>query len=199
MVPRAVPLAVLGVSVPALFFLYRDTISLPPTLAESAAMMDHSGDLSDLVVSLSQTKKSPPTITVTLSNESPSKPYTVLNWDSAFDSVALGIGVFHIFDSVIGEELPSMEMKLNRVLPPPREDLIDLAPGKDFRTDVKLEPPLANLVPGREYKIQAKGRWKGAWPKAAEKVTESDLKDLGGGDCLTGDFESNELSFTGAF
>lgn len=160
-------------------------------------MAEQSNDLSMLELSLEQSSASPPTLNVKVRNSSPSKTFSILQWDTPFDPKAIALGVFRIVDSSSGTELPAMNMKLNRKLPPSRDQLIEIAPGKEHRTEVKFEPPLANLDKGKFYAIQAKGRWKGVWPMAADEVTESDLNEMGGGSkCFTGDFESGEVTVT---
>ncbi|KAF2102574.1 hypothetical protein NA57DRAFT_19475, partial [Rhizodiscina lignyota] len=131
--------------------------------------------LSNLEMRISHTSFSSPTIHVTLRNNSPSTTFTILTWDTPFDSKAVALGVFHVQDVAASTELPSLNLKINRKLPPSREALVELAPGKELGQDVKFEEPFMKLEKGKEYRVQAKGRWKGVWPVVATDVKDDDL------------------------
>jgi hypothetical protein len=194
MLSRIVPFAIFGAVALFVLHFYHTTTDLVAQRT-GLAMAAPSNGLSDLSLTLSQASQTPPTIKVKLSNSSPSTSYTVLTWDTPFDQKAIALGIFRIVDASSGTELPAMNMKLNRKLPPPRDALIEISPGNDVTQDVVFEKPLANLEQGKSYEIQAKGSWKAVWPRTANQVDDSDLGAMAGGsDCLTGPFESNKVA-----
>jgi hypothetical protein len=153
--------------------------------------------LSSLTLSLSQVAASPPTIAVTLRNTSPNTHFTVLTWDTPFDPKAVALGIFRVKDTATGGELPTLDLKINRQLPPARDALVELAPGKEVSQEVKFEEPFMKLEKGKQYSVRAVGRWKGVWPVATGQLQDDDLAALGGGSrCLTGDFESKEVNIS---
>ena len=153
--------------------------------------------LSSLTLSLSQISGSPPTIAVTLRNTSPSTHFTVLTWDTPFDPKAVALGIFRVKDAATGAELPSLDLKINRLMPPARDALVELGPGKEVSQEVKFEEPFMKLEKGKQYTVRAIGAWKGVWPVESAQLQEDDLSALGGGSrCLTGDFESEEVSIS---
>lgn len=200
MVHRAFTAVVLGATVLSFILFFRETLHLSLRVASlhsylGASMAEQASGLSSLELSLEQPDTSSPTLKVNLRNTSPDTPFTILTWDTPLDPKALALGVFRMVDASSGSELLAMNMKLNRKLPPSRDQLIEIGPGKDYSTEVKFEPPLAQLHKGKSYVIQAIGRWKGVWPVAASELNESDLNELGGGSrCLTGDFQSDKVT-----
>lgn len=197
MVGRTLPIAVSILTLVSLFCYWQEVIptnSIANLLCQSptAGMAQ-----SSLEMRLSQVSSSPPTIRVNLRNRSPSTTFTILTWDTPFDPKAVALGVFRLKDIATGAEVPSLNLKINRMLPPSKDALIELAPEKDVSVEVKFEEPFMKLENGKQYQVQARGRWKGVWTAAAADVNEDSLAALGGGSgCLTGEFESNEVTIS---
>jgi hypothetical protein len=84
-----------------------------------------------LEFTLTQTARNPPSLLVTLKNNSPDKPYTLLKWGTPLDSAALNTGVFTITNEEDGSEVEQMVLMINRKMPPPQEELVTVAPGTE--------------------------------------------------------------------
>ncbi|KAI7540313.1 hypothetical protein KC343_g6835 [Hortaea werneckii] len=143
--------------------------------------------LRHLSVAIKAVSSSPPTIAASISNHHPTKVITLLSWDTPFDPTALNSGALQLYrltssgsnnaaDSV---EIPGPGMKVNRLLPPPREDLIELKPGASVERHVTLKAP---WIPadGQDYRLRFQGQWRGLWPKATGDISAQDLEQLGG-------------------
>ncbi|KAI7409742.1 hypothetical protein KC336_g12657, partial [Hortaea werneckii] len=83
-----------------------------------------------LSVAIKAVSSSPPTIAASISNQHSSKVITVLGWDTPFDPTALNSGALQLYrttssgsNAAESVEIPGPGMKVNRLLPPPREDL----------------------------------------------------------------------------
>ncbi|KAL2852090.1 hypothetical protein BJY01DRAFT_208468 [Aspergillus pseudoustus] len=117
-------------------------------------------------------------------------PLTLLKWGSPLDPRANILGVFTIIDTETHEPVTIDEIKFRRILPPPLEDFVQIAPGEDVEVSVTI--PRAPLVAGRRYTIQAKGWWQAVWEVPLVDVPIRDLEELTG--ALRGEFKSNIVS-----
>jgi hypothetical protein len=126
-------------------------------------------------------RTSPPTILVTASNLHQSTSLTLLTWDTPFDEKALLLGIFTFIDTGTNELVPSPNLKLNRGLPPPRDAFLEIGPRHAITKEIVLDGTGVKLVRGKEYDIQAKGRWKAVWHASVLDVGDQNLKKMGGG------------------
>ncbi|KXT00869.1 hypothetical protein AC578_958 [Pseudocercospora eumusae] len=144
----------------------------------------------DLVVALSRGKTSnPPTVHVAIQNKNAATPLTLLTWDTPLDPSALNTGVLTISDASSGEAIPGPELKLNRRLPPPRDDLVTIAPGDVVEKEIELVAPWIPRV-GRSVTVSAHGSWRAVWSKSEEDVKDEELAAISGGGVMTGAFKS---------
>jgi hypothetical protein len=155
---------------------------------------DHHPTRPHLVLTLNQTGSSRSSVRVTLTNLHTTTSVTVLLWDSPFDPQAVQTGVFRITDPSTNQEIPSLGMKVNRRLPPSREDFLELEPRHAITKDVVLGTPGLNLEKGKTYAVQAKGRWRAVWHASVLDIGEDNLKRAGGPTGLINwDFETDIL------
>lgn len=158
--------------------------------ADMAASNKHAASTDDLEVSLSEGEsKNPSSIKVTIANKNSKHPLTFLKWDSPFDPTSLNSGVFKIHDLAKDEELPNPGLRVSRMLPPSREDLIEVPPQSSISEQLELKAP---WIPadGRKIKMQAEGNWKAVWPKSKTEVGDEELQAMASGDVLKGSFRS---------
>ncbi|KAF2719003.1 hypothetical protein K431DRAFT_229696 [Polychaeton citri CBS 116435] len=147
----------------------------------------------NLNVSLkASTTSNPPTLQATISNSDSSRPMTVLSWDNILDENALNLGVFQFSDAETGSKLDIQGLKVNRRLPPPRGDLIEIQPASKVTREIPLK---SRLLPsgGKTYRVKAAGNWKAVWVSNANEVGDQDLAAMSGPHVLSGTFESNEV------
>ena len=149
-----------------------------PQTSIMASLSSDQTPLKDVAVELSSAQ-SPLTVKVTIRNDSPDKTFSFLSWDSPFDPQALNTGVLCLKDAETGDEIAGPGMKLNRMLPPPREDLVEISPGSSATKELELSSP---WIPtdGKKYQIQLRGNWRAAWAKAAADVSDRELESMGG-------------------
>lgn len=150
------------------------------TTKQTSLMVNHSPDqapLQDVAIELSSAE-SPLTVKVTIRNDSPDKTFSFLTWDSPFDPQAINTGVLCLKDAETGNEIEGPGMKLNRMLPPPRDDLVEISPGSSATKELGLRSP---WVPtdGKKYQIHLQGSWRAAWAKAAADVSDRELESMG--------------------
>ncbi|KAK4497751.1 hypothetical protein PRZ48_010404 [Zasmidium cellare] len=165
------------------------------TSAESAKDAASQGNPStkDLVVSLTDggTKNSS-SVEVTIENMNPEYTLTFLKWDSPLDKSSLNSGVFTIHDVANGDEIPSPGIKVSRILPPSREDLVEVRPSSSVSAKVELKAP---WIPadGREVKVEVQGQWRAVWPRSKAQVQDEELRATSGDDVLKGPFQGEQM------
>lgn len=163
------------------------------TTPQNSIMASLSSDqpsLRDVAVELSSAEN-PNTVKITIRNDSPDKTFSFLSWDSPFDPQAINTGVLCLKDAETGDEIPSPGLKLNRMLPPPRDDLVEISPGSSSSKELDLKSP---WIPtdGKKYQVQLRGNWRAAWAKAATDVSDRELGSFGS-DGSSNAFESDEV------
>lgn len=143
----------------------------------------------DLHIFLSHTWQPVPTVKVTIQNTHPTSYMSFLSWDTPVDPSALNTGVLTIVYAVSGEPVPGPGLKLNRLLPPPREDIIELAPQETIEVDIDLSAP---WIPGdgKLVKVHALGEWRAVWAKGKDEITNEELGAMSGPGVLRGPFRS---------
>jgi hypothetical protein len=149
---------------------------------------------SSLSMVLSQTDSSRPSVRVTLTNYHPSTSVTVLIWSTPFDPQAVPLGIFRVTDRSTKQDVPMLGIKINRLLPPSREDFLELAPRHAVTKNVYLEAPGLALEKGKTYDVQAHGKWKAVWHASLKAIGEVNLMKMGGPTGLVSwDFESDVI------
>ncbi|POS73355.1 hypothetical protein DHEL01_v208264 [Diaporthe helianthi] len=176
-----------------LTFLYL-SLGQAPTSHYKMASQDNEV-LSQLHVSLSQTSKSPPTVSIKVTNNSPS-PVTILSWESPLDQLALSLGLFSITPSGASEPLEIDRVMVSRKTPPSDGSLISLGPGESRENQVVLKEILVPIekLKGKKSTVEVKGRWMGVWPKPrGELSSEAIEKGAHGGGAVAGTFASDSI------
>ncbi|KAE9970527.1 hypothetical protein EG328_006179 [Venturia inaequalis] len=189
-----------------LFFLYSSNSSIAtsilemmqPSSSQQQAPDPHPTQSSlQLTLAIKEPSTSPPTLLVTATNLHDSTSMTLLKWDTPFDDKALLLGIYNIKDVKSGEMLPNLNMKVNRVTPPPRDAFLEIEPRSAITKELVLsEIPGAKLEKDAEYEIQAKGKWKAVWHASVKDIGDENLKKMGGGTgVMSWDFESDLVRF----
>lgn len=185
-----------------IIFLYISNSSLATSVRSMAGSSppkrptDPHPGYSTLSLSISEKSPatSPPTILVTATNLHQSTSLTLLKWDSPFDEKALVLGIFSFIDTSTNEALPSANLKINRGLPPPRDAFLEIGPRQAITKEFVLDGPGTKLGKGKEYDVQAKGKWKAVWHASVLDIGDENLKKMGGGTGVkTWDFDTNVL------
>jgi hypothetical protein len=184
-----------------LFFLYSSNSSIATSIRKMTGSSSPSQRAPDphptklslqLTLAVKEPSTFPPTLLVTATNLHDSTSMTLLKWDTPFDDKALLLGIFDIKNVKSGEMLPNLNMKLNRITPPPRDAFIEIEPRNAITKEIVLSEPGAKLEKDAEYDIQAKGKWKAVWHASVKDIGDENLKKMGGGTgVMTWDFESN--------
>ncbi len=139
---------------------------------------------------------SPLSLKVTLHNTHPTSPLHLLKWSTPLDTTATAQGIF-VFTSVrTSEQLPSLGLKPNRLMPPNdifnphSEDIVKIDAGKSVDREVLVKEIEAPLEKGEKYLVKAKGTWLGVW---VGEVEGGGLSLEEGRGVLRGNFESEEI------
>lgn len=145
----------------------------------------------DLKIQLSS-GSSPSVLKVTVKNESKSKTFSLLTWNTPLDEQALNIGALTLEDAEKGEAVPGPQMKINRKLPPPRDVIVEVSPQSTASREVNLSFP---WIPkdGKIYRIQVQGPWKAVWAKPASQVTDDELSEMTGDSHLSENISSQSV------
>ena len=168
------PAIITGLAITLLSFIYILTspISAPLVMSKSGSTSSHG--VPGLDIRLSQTSRNPPVLAVTVKNNSPDKPYTILKWGTPMDSAALNTGVFTITKDG-GEELEQVVLQINRKMPPGDEEVVTIAPGSQEEIEVVFDRPWMPDTKPAKYKVKAEGEFKGVWDRYGKDVKEDDL------------------------
>jgi hypothetical protein len=135
---------------------------------------------SDLGLTLNQTDAETPSVRVTITNYHYSTTVSLLMWDSPFDPQAVATGMFRVVDRSTGKEVPSLGLKMSRLLSPKADDFVELLPRHAVTKDVPLEEPDIVLESGSSYDIQIRSNWKAVWHADVRDTGESQLQKIGG-------------------
>lgn len=175
-----------------LTFIYHNLDQVPT----SSKMASQDNEiLSQLHVSLSQASKSPPAISIKVTNNSPS-PVTILSWESPLDQLALSLGLLSITPSGASEPLEIDRVMVSRKMPPSDDSLVNLAPGESRENQVVLKELLvpAEKLKGKKSTVKVKGRWMGVWPKTRDELSDEAIeKGAHGGGAVAGTFASESI------
>ena len=115
---------------------------------------------------------------------------TLLNWDSPLDPQAGKLGIFYITDTETGEITQGRTVSFSRMLPPTVESLVEIPSHEEVENLVQIQG--LDLVPGRTYEVEAKGKWKGVWDLPLSDVTGDMLGHMRA--ASTGEFVSNKIT-----
>lgn len=178
------------------FFIISESHSLRLHLFNSMERSPTPDDTTHhLSVSLQSISASPPALKVAIANQHAKSPVTILRWDTPLEATGKNSGALQIYrvadsrsNTPLGEPVPGPSLKLNRLLPPSRDDLVEILPGNSATGHVILETP---WIPrdGDRYRVRFQGRWRGVWAKAKSEVSDEDLEHFGVG--LASSYESN--------
>lgn len=175
-----------------LTFLYHNLDQVPTSYKMAS---QENEILSQLHVSLSQASKSPPTVSIKVTNKSPS-PVTILSWESPLDEIALSLGLFSITPSGASEPLEIDRVMVSRKTPPSDDSLISLGPGESRENQVVLKEVLVPIekLKGKKSTVEVKGRWMGVWPKSRGELNDEAIeKGAHGGGAVAGTFASDSI------
>ncbi|KAF2262947.1 hypothetical protein CC78DRAFT_545329 [Lojkania enalia] len=125
---------------------------------------------------LSQISKDPPSLLVTVKNNSPSSTFTFLKWGTPLDPQALNLGVFKMVDASTGKEVKIDHLMINRKMPPSRDDLQEVEPGTEQATEIVFDKPWMPDTNPAKYKVKVEGEFKGGWESPVSEVKAKDLK-----------------------
>jgi hypothetical protein len=155
----------------------------------------HQGALAKVDVSVKQTATSPPSISVTVTNNYDTV-LTLLNWNSPLDPAATALGVFSFTPDGASAPLDIPTIAFRRVMPPPPDNLITLQPGESKTSHFTFEDPAVPVGElGKKAKLQCSGDWASAWPGyTAAELTPEKLDQLQYGDsAVSGPFKSEAI------
>lgn len=149
----------------------------------------------DLRLSVKLSTSSENKLRITISNQDPTTPRTFLQWDSPFDPRAPDMGIIRLIDVDSGKDIPSPGLKLNRMLPPSTEDLIEVPADGSVSKDINLKAPWLP-ADGRRVKVIVEGEWKVVWKTRKDGVAEDELNELSGESALRGAFRGEGVEIT---
>lgn len=135
------------------------------------------------------------TVACSIRNTNADHTITFLSWDTPFDPSAVNLGVLTLKDAETGAEIPSPGMQIRRMMPPPRDVLVEIAPGSSSERELDLSSP---WIPtdGKKYQVGVKGIWGAVWKKPAAEVTDEELAAFKGDAALQGGFGSEAVEMT---
>nr|OQO18683.1 hypothetical protein B0A51_12233 [Rachicladosporium sp. CCFEE 5018] len=121
----------------------------------------------------------PSSLRVQIHNSDPQYTISFLVWDSPLDPSAINTGILRLANAESGDAFPGPDMKIHRLLPPPREDLVELAPGASTSRDLSLKSP---WIPtdGTRCNVRMRGIWRAVWARPAAQVTSETLASIMG-------------------
>jgi hypothetical protein len=145
-------------------------------------------------LTLNETDSDIPSVRVTITNYHFSTTVSLLMWDSPFDPQAVATGMFRVVDRSTGKEVPSLGLKMSRLLAPKADDFVELLPRHAVTKEVPLGEPDIVLENGKSYDVQVRSTWKAVWHANVKDAGESNVQRMGGPTGLVNwDYESNML------
>ncbi|KAL6713806.1 hypothetical protein ACLMJK_008298 [Lecanora helva] len=116
-------------------------------------------------------------------------PVTIQIWDTPLDSRCALLGIIEIRDTASNTLLPMDKVYFSRKLPPPPESFVQIDAFEEATNSVSL--PM-KLDVGKEYRTEAKGRWKAVWDGEIEGIGRNSMETFAGAGM--GDFASNKVA-----
>lgn len=137
------------------------------------------------------------TLNVKITNAHDTTPLTILTWDAPFDRLSRDTGTYHIKPATPAdaEELESLGIKIKRMLPAPREDLVEIPAGESITRQLVLE---SRWIPtdGQRYRVWANGPWRAVWARRKDDLSDEDLKSILGDFPIGSRYETNVVEMT---
>lgn len=155
------------------FYVYQSPTLLNFSMSKSSNSA--SNGVPGLEFTMTQISRNPPSLLVTLKNNNPDTPYTILKWGTPLDSAALNTGVFSIAGEQDKEEVKQFVLQINRKMPPAQEELVTIAPGTEEAMEVVFDKPWMPESKPAKYKVKAEGEFKGVWDRYGSDVSQEDL------------------------
>lgn len=155
------------------FFTYYSREATEPQL-----QMDNGGPnpIPGLSISLEQTKASPPTITVKVTNKN-TEPVTILAYGSPLDGLALQLGLLSITPAGAAEPIEIAVVQVRRKWPPDMESLITIDAGQSQQQEIVLRDTVVEVEKlGGRAKVQLKGKWEAVWGKKRHDLSKEELE-----------------------
>jgi hypothetical protein len=125
-----------------------------------------------------------PSFRVVLTNMHPSSTVSLLVPGSVFADGALARGrAFDVRESgPLGVRLVEADPTADgdAIATASGEDFVDILPFHAMTKDVRLRLPVPGVLPGRNYTVQARGRWRAVWHARLEDYGSGELKRMGG-------------------
>lgn len=170
-----------------IWFLFSDDLGLDRAgMASKSDTGSGQAPLDALQLTVEEEAGKMSTVRVLVRNTDPSTTFTVLRWDTPLDKSAFRTGALVMRDAKTGEPLRGPELKLNRMLPPTPEDLVEIPPLGTASQELTLKEPW--MPKDRSVKIQGQGSWKAVWPRKKAAISEEEQQKLAGSDILSGEF-----------
>jgi hypothetical protein len=143
---------------------------------------------------LSQISRNPPSLLVTLKNNNPSSPFTILKWNTPLDPQAANLGLFKLVDEETGKEIPTDGLKVNRLMPPSEEDFVTVAPGTEEAHEIVMNKPWLPEKKPAKYKVTISGKFSGIWDRYGGDLQSSEREAYLDSPFSGKPFTSNEVS-----
>lgn len=159
----------------ALWYLSGSTFS-SFSMSDAPATQTQEEEVPGLEFKLSQISRNPPSLLVTLKNNNPSSPFTILKWGTPLDPQAANLGLFKLVDEETGKDIPTDGLKINRLMPPSEDDLVTVAPGTEEAHEIVLNKPWLPTKKPAKYKVSVHGKFTGIWDRYGADVKLSDLE-----------------------
>lgn len=188
---RTALIAVSAVTLLGAIYYFNGTPSSAFSMADSSPAKE---GVPGLEFKLSQISRNPPSLLVTLKNNNPSSPFTLLKWNTPLDPQAANLGLFKLVDEETGKEIPTDGLKVNRLMPPSEEDLVTVAPGTEEAHEVVMNKPWLPEKKPAKYKVSVSGNFLGIWDKYGGDLETSDLEAYVDSPFHGKPFTSNEVS-----
>lgn len=173
--------------------------SSPAKFASHLAKMASSGSsdpIPGLTVTLAQVPDAnPPSFRATITNNNP-RPVCVLTYGSPLDKLAVALGAAELTPAGAGAPIDIDRIMVNRVWPPKRDSVIEIAGGGGtVAADIPVKPaqvPYETL--GGRFAVQMKGEWMAVLDMPKSEVTDEFLRDLpAGGKTYKGKYVSDKI------
>lgn len=180
------------IAVLALLVYLRNPQSIPAM--STSTRRDGSEIVSKLDVSIRQTETSPLSMVIKVTNRN-DEPVTFVTYDSPLDPLAFQLGLLRITPDGSDKPLNMPVIAVRRMMPPPAECVVVLAPGESKEQEVEA---IERLLPTSKLKggatVACKGQWHNVWPGNRKELVVTD--ESAGESALQGEFESDAIRLT---
>lgn len=180
----ATTLLLLGALSLAFYYCYRQ-----PTFPTKMSNQGADELLSHLTTAITQSSTSNPSkldLTITVRNTHPTQSLTFLSWASPLDPLVLQLGLLQLYPVGSDEPLDLPVISVRRLMPPPRDTLVTLAPGESKEQKLDIGEPRVDLdsVFGKskgqgKARVGLRGEWAAVWRGTAKDVSDESLESMG--------------------